>query len=147
MGFGALVLGNAPCIAPPAAFSRYKDAPSLAARSLPFRFPSHTGHPPRSCSGLRPSVTDHRRSSVAVSRLRMRPWHPRPRVTTGLRSLNRSSLALPVHCPSPSKPSSKQQNRALSHTHSPTFSHKLLAVSTLLASVQPNRRWFVLGAS
>jgi len=90
LGFGAPVSGKAPCIAPPAAFSRYKDAPSLAARPLLFLFPSHTGHPPRSCSGLRPSFTGHRRSSIAVSRLRMRHRHPRSRVTTGLRSLDRS---------------------------------------------------------
>jgi len=129
MGFGAPVPGKAPCIAPPAAFSRYKDASSLIARPLLFLFPSHTGHPPRSCSGLRPpSFTDHRRSSVAVSRLRMRHRHPRSRVTTGLWSPDRSSLALLGHCPSPSKPSSEQQPRALSDT----LSHSLKSCSLSL---------------
>ena len=86
----------------------------LAARPLLCLFPSHIGHPPRSCSGLRPSsFIDHRRSSIAMSRLRMRHRHPRSRVTIGLRSLDRSSLALARHCLSPQKPSSEQQNRAL----------------------------------
>jgi len=119
----------------------------LAARPLLFCFPSHTGHPPRSCSGLRPSsFIDHRRSSIAVSRLRMRHRHPRSRVIIGLRSLDRSSLALVRHCLSPQKPSSEQQNRALLSL-SLSLSQKLLAVSTLFASAQPNRRWFVLRAS
>ncbi len=90
MGFGAPVSGKASCIAPLVAFSRYKDASSLAARPLLFHFPSYIGHPPRSCSGLRPSFIGHCRSSIAVSRLRMRHRHSRSRVTIGLRSLDRS---------------------------------------------------------
>ena len=53
MGCGAPASGKALCIAPPVAFSRYKDAPSLAACPT-FSFPSHAAHSSRSCGDLRP---------------------------------------------------------------------------------------------
>lgn len=93
MRFGAPVSGKASCIAPLVAFSKYKDASFLAARSLLFLFPSHINHSSRFCNDLRPSFIDHRRSSIAVSRLRMRHRHSRSCVITDLRSLDRSRLS------------------------------------------------------
>lgn len=149
MRFGAPVRARRPASPhPPLSRGMITCRPSLLIHiSFSFFLASAILLTPAAGSGLRPPlITDHRRSSIAVLRLYMRHRHLQSRVSTGLRSLDRFSLALPSHSPSPLKSSSGYQNRPLSLSHTDTL-RTLLAVSGLLASARPNRRWFVLGVS
>ena len=71
--------------------------PSLPVAASSF-FPSHVGHPSCSCCALRLPIrfADHRRSSIAVSRVYMRHRHPRSCGTSGC------SISQPV-VPRPSR--------------------------------------------
>jgi len=123
------------CIVLSVAFSRYKDAFSLAARLLLFCFFSYIDYSFRFCSDLRFLYVDYRR---LLSRLRIRYRYSRFCAITSLRFLDRLSLAFFGYCLFPSKSSSEQYNCALFYIL--LLSRKLLAVSTFLTSAQFNRK-------
>ncbi len=91
-----------------------------------FLFPSHIGHPPRFCSGLRPFVCGPSpivECSIAASGEASAPAMPEHHWPSISRSLDRSSHALPIAHPHRSLGASRV-----------VLSQSLLCVSTLFAS-------------